>query len=107
VCLRVLRAWGRMGLIRLLPSGSCHLYGRTITHPPTELPASQVMGPTCADSYTDVAGSNPAACPRVSGPTSNLQVGRFESIEERFLVSVELRGVLNWMYGASPKNDRI
>jgi len=40
-CLRVLRAWGRLGLIRLPPYGSRHLYDRTLTHPPTVLPASQ------------------------------------------------------------------
>ena len=39
-CLRVLRAWGRLGLIRLPPYGSRHLYDRTLTHPPTVLPAS-------------------------------------------------------------------
>ena len=53
------------------------------------------MGPACAVSFTDVAGSNPAACPRVSGPCWKLQVGNFESIEEWFLVAVELGGVLN------------
>ena len=40
-CLRVLRAWGRLGLIRLPPYGSRHLHDRTLTHPPTVLPASQ------------------------------------------------------------------
>jgi len=55
------------------------------------------MGPACAVSFTDVAGSNPAACPRVSGPGWKLQVGSFESIEEWFLVAVELGGVLNWI----------
>jgi len=53
------------------------------------------MGPARAISFTDVAGSNPAACPRVSGPGWKLQVGNFESIEEWFLVTVELVGVLN------------
>jgi len=47
-CLRVLRASGRLGLIRLPPYGSRHLYDRTLTHPPTVLPASQVMGPARA-----------------------------------------------------------
>jgi len=28
-CSRVLRAWGRLGLTRLPPSGSCHLFRRT------------------------------------------------------------------------------
>ena len=40
-CLRVLRAWGRLGLMRLLPYGSRHLYDRTSMRPPTVLPASQ------------------------------------------------------------------
>ena len=44
-CLRVLRAWGRLGLIMLPPYGSRHLHDRTLTHPPTVLPASQ---PHCA-----------------------------------------------------------
>jgi len=44
-CLRVLRAWGRLGLIRLPPYGPRHLYDRTLTHPPTVLPASHVRGP--------------------------------------------------------------
>ena len=39
--LRVLRAWGRLGLIRLPPYCSRHLHDRTVTHPPTVLPASQ------------------------------------------------------------------
>ena len=39
-CLRVLRAWGRLGLIRLPPYGSRLLYDRTLTHLPTVLPAS-------------------------------------------------------------------
>jgi len=43
-CLRVLRAWGRLGLIRLPPYGSRHLHDRTLTHPPTVLPASQAAG---------------------------------------------------------------
>jgi len=40
-CLRVLRAWGRLGLVRLPPDGSRHLHDRTLTRPPTGLPASQ------------------------------------------------------------------
>ena len=38
-CLRVLRAWERLGLMRLPPYGSCHLHDRTLAHPPTVLPA--------------------------------------------------------------------
>jgi len=53
------------------------------------------MGPPCAVSFTDVAGSNRATCPRVSGPGWKLQVGSIASIEEWFLVAVELGGVLN------------
>jgi len=48
-CLRVLRAWGRLGLIRLPPYGSRHLYDRTLTHPPTVLPASQAADRTVQD----------------------------------------------------------
>jgi len=55
------------------------------------------MGPACAVIFTDVAGSNPGACPRVSGLEGKLQVGYFESIEEWLLVAVELGGVLNWI----------
>ena len=55
------------------------------------------MGPACAVSFTDVADSNRAACSRVSGPGWKLQVGNFESIEDWFLVAVELGGVLNWI----------
>jgi len=44
-CLRVLRAWGRLGLIRLPPYGSRQLYNRTSTHPPAVLPASHVFLP--------------------------------------------------------------
>ena len=43
-CLRVLRAWGRLGLLRLPPYGSRYLHDRTLTHPPTVLPASQPAG---------------------------------------------------------------
>ena len=43
-CLRVLRAWGRLGLIRLAFYGSRHLYDRAITRPPTVLPASHGDG---------------------------------------------------------------
>lgn len=39
-CLRVLRAWGRLGLIRLPPYGSRHLHDRTLPHPRTVLQAS-------------------------------------------------------------------
>jgi len=39
-CLRVSGAWGRLGLIRRPPYGSRHLHDRTLTHPPTVLPAS-------------------------------------------------------------------
>jgi len=59
------------------------------------LTSQQVMGPACAVCLTDVAHSNPAACSRVSGPGWKLQVGNFESIEEWFLVAVQLGGVLN------------
>jgi len=55
------------------------------------------MGPACAVSFTDVADSNRAACSRVSGPGWKLQDGNFESIEDWFLVAVELGGVLNWI----------
>jgi len=51
-CLRVLRAWGRLGLIRLPPYGSRHLHDRTLTHAPTVLPASQL-------SYSGVWGPPP------------------------------------------------
>jgi len=44
----VLRAWGRLGLIKLAPYGSRHLYDRTLTHPPPVLPASPVTGPVVA-----------------------------------------------------------
>ena len=39
-CLRVLRARGRLGPIRLPSYGSRQLYDRALTHPPTVLPAS-------------------------------------------------------------------
>jgi len=55
------------------------------------------MGPACAVHFTDVAGADPSACPRVSGPGWKLQVCNFESIEEWFLVTVEKGGVLNWI----------
>ena len=49
--LRVLRAWGRLGMIRLLPSGSCHLYGGTLAPPRTVIPASRVMDTAVAGGH--------------------------------------------------------
>ena len=42
--LRVLRAWGRVGLFRLPPYGSLNFHDRSLTHPPTVLPASHQRG---------------------------------------------------------------
>jgi len=39
----------------------------------------------------------PRLAPGFSGPGWKLQGGSFESIEEWFLVAVELGGVLNWL----------
>jgi len=85
-------AWGTLGGWAR-PRTSAIVKQRTHLTTPT----SQVMGTACAVSFTDVEGSNPAACTRVSGPGWNLQVGNFESIEDWFLVAVELGGVLNWI----------
>ena len=71
-CLRVLRAWGRLGLIRLPPYGSRHLHDRTLTHPPTVLPASHCGRPLRqADIIVDQLGVQEHPC---RNPTAKADV---------------------------------
>ena len=78
-------------------SGIACLGGPPTTEGSPPLSGGEPQPLKCAVSYVNVAGSNPAACARVSGQSWNMQVGRFDSIKEGFLVSVELGGVLNWI----------
>jgi len=64
-CLRVLRAWGRLGLIRLPPYGSRHLHDRTLMHQPIALPASQA--PRSSTPWKRTTGPTRTAQPTTTG----------------------------------------
>jgi len=77
--LRVLKAWGRLGLIRLPPYGSRHLHDRTLTHPPTVLPAAHCGRPLRqADIIVDQLGvqEHPCRNPTAKADVNDLLVSR-------------------------------